>query len=408
MLERLYASIMKTFLYKAKNSRGQIISGTVKAENTVQAEKVLMNHNFMVMDLSVEKSRPLSSYLATKVAPKDKALFARQLATMLSSGLELVKAIKLTSVQARNDKIRSIYLDLYQEVEEGTSFSEALAKHPEAFDTVFVSVVNAGENTGKLDVVLEQLASQLENDNNFIAKVRGALYYPAFILVALLGIGGYMMVKVIPQLKSIFDGMGSQLPWATKVLVSLSDFMVVRWWLFLLIVAALIIAFRYWFGSASGQEAKDKMEITVPGFKTLFEGMYMYRFSKVMAMLIGAGVPLLDALKISGNTMQNKVYSSSIGRVIEQVEKGVPLSSQLAKEPIFPPLVSQMAAVGEETGQLDLVFNKVASYYEESTAEMIKTISTLIEPIVLVIMGLGVAFLVFAVLVPIYNIAQLQ
>lgn len=399
---------MQTFLYKAKNSKGQIVSGTVKAENTVQAEKILISHNFTVIDMTVDKSKPFTFAMKTKVSSKDKALFARQLATMLSSGLELVMAIKLTSVQARNDKIRSIYLDIYQDIEEGRSFSESLAKHPEAFDSVFINVVTAGENTGKLDIVLEQLASQLENDNNFTAKVKGAMYYPAFILVALLAIGVYMMVKVIPQLKFIFDGMGAQLPFATRLLVSLSDFMVKEWWMVILIVVAVTVILRYWFGTPSGKTFKDKAKIKIPGVKGLFEGMYMYRFSKVMAMLVGSGVPLLDALKISGHTIENSIYTESISRVVSQVEKGVPLSTQLAKEPIFPPLVGQMTSVGEETGRLDEIFGKVASYYEETTSEMIKAISTLIEPVVLVIMGMGVAFLVFAVLVPIYNIAQLQ
>ena len=358
--------------------------------------------------MAVDKSKSSPFSLKTKVSSKDRALFARQLATMLSSGLELVMAIKLTSAQARNDKIRSIYLDIYQELEEGRSFSEALAKHPEAFDTVFINVVTAGENTGKLDIVLEQLASQLENDNNFTAKVKGAMYYPAFILIALLGIGVYMMVKVIPQLKFIFDGMGAELPLATRLLVSLSDFMVKDWWLVIIIVAVIVVFFKYWFKTPSGINFKDQMKIKVPGVKALFEGMYMYRFSKVMAMLIGSGVPLLDSLKISGHTIENSIYTASISRIVNQVEKGVPLSTQLAKEPIFPALVGQMTSVGEETGRLDDIFSKVATYYEETTSEMIKAISTLIEPVILVIMGLGVAFLVFAVLVPIYNIAQLQ
>ena len=399
---------MKTFLYKAKNNKGQVISGTVTAENSVAAEKLLINHNFAVLDLAAQKSKPITKVFSSKVSPRDKAVFARQLATMLSSGLELAKAMKLVSAQARNDRIKSIFLDIYQNIEEGSSFSEALSHHPEAFDNVFISVVNAGENTGKLDVVLEQLASQLENDNDFIGKIKGAMYYPGFILVALLGIGAYMMVKVIPQLKSIFDSMGANLPIATRILISISSFLTSEWWLVLLILIALGVFLRFWLDSLAGRNFRDQLQLKTPGINALFEGMYMYRFSKVMSMLIGAGVPLLDALKIGGNTLQNGVYNRSILRIIEQVEKGVPLSAQIAKEPIFPPLVGQMTAVGEETGKLDLIFAKIASYYEESTSQAIKTISTLVEPVVLVIMGLGVAFLVFAILVPIYNIAQLQ
>jgi type II secretory pathway component PulF len=400
---------MKAFLYKAKNNRGQIVTGTVKAENEMLAEKLLMSHNFAVLDLVAQKSEGMNmnSLFETRVSSRDKALFARQLSTMISAGLELSRAIKVVSTQARNDKVRSVYLNIYKDIEEGLSFSGALAKHPREFDPIFISVINAGEATGKLDVVLNQLAEQLESDNNFSGKVKGALYYPAFILVALVGIGIYMMVAVIPTLKGVFASAGAQLPIATRILIGMSDFFVKFWWLVLLIAIGLGSFIYYWLRSKTGGEFKDMLQIKTPGFKKLYGGMYMYRFTTVLSMLIGAGVPLLDALKIGGTTLNNGVYEESVARIISQVEKGVPLSVQLSKETIFPALVGQMAAVGEETGQIDKVLDKVADYYGEQTDEMIKTISTLVEPIVIVIMGLGVAFLVFAILVPIYNVSQL-
>lgn len=371
------------------------------------AEKLLMSHNFVVLDLSPAKSNSLNvnSLFETKISNKDKALFARQLSTMISAGLELARAIKVVSTQARNNKVRSVYLNIYKDIEEGLSFSGALAKHPREFDAIFVSVINAGEVTGKLDVVLKQLADQLENDNNFSGKVKGALYYPGFILCALVGIGAYMMVAVIPTLKDVFAGAGAQLPIATRILIGLSDFFVSFWWLAVLIAIGLGVFVYYGLRSKTGGEFKDQLQIKTPGFKKLYGGMFMYRFTKVMSMLIGAGVPLLDALKIGGATLNNRIYEESVARIISQVEKGVPLSVQLSKETVFPPLVGQMAAVGEETGQLDKVLDKVSDYYGEETDEMVKTISTLVEPAVIVLMGFGVAFLVFAILVPIYNIS---
>ena len=201
---------MKKFLYKAKGANGRIITGTVSAQSEFEAEDVLMKHNLIAMEITVSRVSPASvlSFLTSKVLSKDKALFARQLSTMISAGLTLPKSIKVASAQARNDHLRSIYLDVYKDLEEGTSFSIALSKHPEAFDPVFVSVVNAGEATGKLDVVLKQMADQLENDNNFIGKVRGALYYPAFIFLALIGIGTYMMIKVIQPCAASLNSRG--------------------------------------------------------------------------------------------------------------------------------------------------------------------------------------------------------
>lgn len=399
---------MKTFLYKARNGKGEIITGTVKAANEVEAESILVKHNLSALDIAAEKSNSFSFGFGKKVNSKDKAVFSRQLSTMISAGLPLPKAIKVASVQARNDTLKDIYQSIFKDLEEGTSFSNALARHPEAFDKVFVSVVSAGESTGKLDVVLKQLADQLENDNNFINKLRGAMYYPGFILLALIGIAAYMLIVVIPQLKGIFESAGKSLPIATTILLSMSDFVQSKWWALLMIFIVLGVLLKYWAGTKGGGKVKDRLQLNLPGLKKLFEGIYMYRFTKIMSMLIGAGVPLLDALKIGASVMNNSIYEESIARVAGQVEKGVPLSVQLSKDIVFPPFLGQMAAVGEETGQLDNVLSKVSDYYEESTDQAIKTISTLIEPVILVVMGLGVAFLVFAVLVPIYNIAQIQ
>lgn len=400
---------MKTYLYKAKNSKGEIITGTVKAVSSDDAENILAKHNLAALDVAAEKGKSsLFAGFGKKVNAKDRAIFARQISTMISAGLALPKAVKITSAQARNEYLKGIYMEIFKDLEDGLSFSNSLAKHSEAFDKVFVSIVAAGESTGKLDTVLKQQADQLENDNNFIGKVKGAMYYPGFIMVALIGVATYMLIVVIPQLKTVFDSAGAQLPLATRVLLAISDFVKTKWWFLFAIIIVLAVFIKFWLGSSSGLHTKDELQLRIPGVKKVFEGIYMYRFSKVMAMLIGAGVPLLDALKIGGSVMNNSVFEKSIADAATQVEKGIPLSVQLSKDPTFPPFIGQMAAVGEETGQLDGVLNKVADYYEEATDQMIKTISTLVEPVVLIIMGLGVAFLVFAILVPIYNIAQLQ
>jgi len=399
---------MKSYLYKAKNSKGEIITGTVKAANEIEAENVLVKHNLIALDLASEKGGVGFIGFGKRVNAKDRAIFARQISTMISAGLPLPKAIKITSTQARNEFLKTIYIEIFKDLEEGLSFSDALAKHPEAFDKVFVSLTRAGESTGKLDVVLKQQADQLENDNNFTGKVKGALYYPGFIFVAMIGIATYMLIAVIPQLKSIFDSAGATLPLATRMLLALSDFVKTKWWAVLVIIIIIGVVGKFWSSSNSGSKTKDSLQLKIPGVKKIFEGIYMYRFTKTMAMLIGAGVPLLDALKIGGSVINNSVYEDSIVNVASQVEKGVPLSVQLSKDPTFPPFIGQMAAVGEETGQLDGVLSKVADYYEEATDQLIKTVSTLIEPIILVVMGLGVAFIVFAVLVPIYNISQLK
>lgn len=399
---------MVKYLYRAKNNQGQIVTGTVTANNEFDAEKALMDHRLVVIDIIPEKKFSTNTIFKSKITTKDRALFARQLATMISAGMTLTKSLSIVAQQARNDRLKEIYNNVYKDLEEGYSFSSALAKHPDAFDRVFIAIVKSGETTGNLEKVLTETANRLENESNFSSKIKGAMLYPAFILVALLLIGAYMMIKVIPQLKSIFEQAGSNLPWVTRALIAVSNFLTHYWWAALVALALIIIAARYWIISDLGARTINRWEISIPGIKQLTIGMYMSRFARVMEMLILAGVPLIDGLKIAAGTMNNQVFEEGINEMIVEVEKGVPLSVPILKNEDFPSLLGQMVAVGEQTGKMDEVLGKVAEYYEEETDQRIKSISTLVEPVILVIIGAGVAFLVFAVLMPIYNIAQIQ
>lgn len=394
---------MARFLYKAKNNKGQIVTGTVRASNQSEAEKIIFDHAMVPTEIIAEQEQSFASFFTKKVSVRDKAVFSRQLATMLSSGLALTKAISLLATQARTAQIKEIFLSIYKDLEEGYSFSSSLAKHPEAFDRVFVTVVNSGENTGKLDVVLLELSDQLEKDSGFISKVKSALYYPAFVFGVLIIAGIVMLTFIVPKLEGIFDSMGTSLPLITRILISLSAFFQSWWWLVIILLVAGIIFILNWIKTDTGMKFYHNLQITVPGLKNLYEGMYMYRFTRTMAMLVGAGVPLLDALRIGSAVIDNVVYEDSLSKISSQVEKGIPLSVELLKDPFFPPLVGQMVAVGEETGELDKVLKKVSEYYEETTTDVTKTISSLVEPAVLVIVGLAVAFMVFAIYLPIYQ-----
>jgi type IV pilus assembly protein PilC len=325
---------------------------------------------------------------------------------MLSAGLPLTKAISILAKQQKDDHLKQIFVDIYTDLEEGFSFSSTLSKHPEAFDRVFVGVVNSGETTGKLDVVLSELAEQMENDSNFISKVYSALYYPAFIFCALIVAAFVMMIIVVPKLKTMFSENAQELPAITKVLLGISGFLVSWWWLVILIMVGLVIFLKYWFGTDKGSRALHTFQITAPGLKNIFEGIYMYRFTRTMSMLSGAGVPLLDALRTTATVMDNPVFEDAISRVSTQVEKGMSLSSQLMKEPFFPPLVGNMVAVGEETGELDKVLIKVAEYYAQATSDLTKAITSLVEPAILLIVAAGVIFLVFAIYMPVIQMSN--
>lgn len=399
---------MVKYLYRAKNNQGQIVTGTVTAGNEFEAEKALLDNRLVAIDIIQEKKFAVSSIFKTKITTRDRGLFARQLATMISAGMTLTKSLSIVTQQARNERLKEIYNEVYRDLEEGYSFSSALAKHPEAFDRVFIAIVKSGETTGNLEKVLDETATRLENEGNFAAKIKGAMLYPIFILGALLVIGAYMMIKVIPQLKTVFEQAGSNLPLVTRMLIATSNFLTQYWWVALIILIVVIIMVRYWVISDLGGRTINRWEITIPGIKQLTVGIYMSRFARVMEMLILAGVPLIDGLKIVAGTMNNQIFEEGINEMVVEVEKGVPLSVPILKNENFPTLLGQMVSVGEQTGKMDEVLAKVAEYYEEETDQRIKSISTLVEPVILVIIGIGVAFLVFAVLMPIYGIAQLQ
>ncbi|MFA6963558.1 MAG: type II secretion system F family protein [Patescibacteria group bacterium] len=395
---------MPKFLYKARNNKGEVVTGTVIAPNHPEAEAVLIKNNLIPVDIVSGKQEGLFKLLFNKVSVKDRAIISRQLSTMLAAGLPLSKAISILIKQAKNETIKNIFLDIYKDLEQGYSFSIALSKHPEAFDRVFVSVVGSGESTGKLDSVLNELANQLERDSSFNSKVKGALAYPGFIFAMVIVAGFFMLTVVIPKLKTMFDSAGKELPIITRMLLYASDFMQKWWWLVALLIVGLILLIKVWGGSPKGSRFFSKLQMSIPGLKTVMESMHMYRFTRIMSMLISSGVPLLDALKIGSAVMDNPIYESALTNVASQVEKGVPFSVQLLKEPVFPQLIGNMVAVGEETGELDKVLNKVADYYEEATNESVKTISSLVEPAILVLVGIAVAFMVFAIYVPIYQI----
>ncbi len=399
---------MAKFHYKAKNDKGEVISGTIDAPNESGAEKTLYNNKLFVMELKADNAFVYRSIFKKKVTLRDKAVFARQLATMIGAGLPLTKSISLQAIQAGSDHLKKIYQDLYTDLEEGHTFSTALSKHPEAFDQVFISVVKSGETTGNLEIVLTQMAKRYESDYTFVSQIKSAMYYPIFILVALIVIATYMLINVIPQLESLFIQSGTDLPWATSALLAMSKFMVSKWWLVLVIVLVIVYLVRMWVRTDQGEKTINQWQIEIPGIKDLSVGIYMSRFSRVMEMLIQAGVPILDSLRISADTINNVIYKESLEEIAVEVERGIPLSVPLQKEKIFPSLVGQMVGVGEQTGKLDKIMGKMGVYYEEEASRKIKTVSSLVEPIILVIIGAGVAFLVFAVLLPIYNIAQLQ
>ncbi len=343
--------------------------------------------------------------LFNRVTTKDKAFVARQLATMLSSGLTLDKALTILHSQIKNPLLKKTLKQVIEDLKKGKTFSEALKIHPKVFDRIFVNIVVSGEAVGKLAEVLTRLADQLEQQDVFISKVRNGLYYPLFIIFVMMIIMILMMIYVIPPLKEVFEEFGSQLPWTTTALINISDFVATYWMIVFSVLGILIVLMIYFFRTKQGKLILNKIAINYTS--GLGKDIYMARFAQTMSMLIQAGTPIIEAIEITGEVMNNIVYQRVLSRVMKQMEKGVPMSVQLEKSKSFPTLIPQMISVGEQTGKLEEVLNNLARYYEEESNSKLKTINSLFEPVIIVLIGLGVAFIVFSVIMPIYQIAEL-
>jgi len=340
-----------------------------------------------------------------RITTKDKAFLARQLATMLSSGLTLDKALVILRSQVTKATLKKTLNGIIDDLESGLPFSEALKKYPKVFDRVFINIVVSGEAVGKLPDVLVRLADQLEKQDTFLSKITGALYYPIFIFLVMIVIIILMMVYVIPPLKEVFSEFETSLPWTTTVLLSMSDFAVKYWWIVLSVAVLGILLLLYFFRTKQGKYILD--EFLINSTLGLGKDVYMARFARTMSMLVQAGTPIIDTINITGDVMNNLVYKRILTRVSKQIERGVPMSVQIEKSKDFPILVPQMIAVGERTGKLEQVLNNLAIYYENESDNKIKAVTSLFEPMVIVILAIGVAFIVFSIIMPIYQIAEL-
>lgn len=341
-----------------------------------------------------------------KVSTKEKAFFARQLATMLESGLSMDKALKVLANQTKNPKFKKSIEGVLASVEAGEPLSSAFKKDPEVFDPIFVNIVLSGEAVGKLSETLKKLADNIERQESFISKIKGALYYPLFILIVMLVIVWIMLVYVIPPLKEIFADFGSDLPWTTRMLLSISDFVTTYWWIVLLIIIFIGISVYYYLQTKNGKYAFAKYEIKAPtGIGKL---IYMQRFCTTLSMLLHSGTPIIKTLNITAEVMNNVIYRDSLNKVAEQMKRGVPLSTMIEKDSNFDQFISQMIRVGEETGKVDQTLENLAQYYGEQVDKILKNINSLIEPVLIVVIAIGVAFIVFSIIMPIYQLVQIQ
>jgi type IV pilus assembly protein PilC len=397
---------MLNYNYTAKNTAtGQKVKASVQAENEQAAAKLISEQGLTPINVQLEKAKGFS--FLKRVKTKDKVLFSRQLATLINAGLPLVQSLRQVQIQTTNKTLKVVINQVISDVEAGTAFNVALQKHPEIFNRVYVSLVGAGEASGTLDSALERLADQQEKDADIVSKVRGAMVYPIIVLFVMLGVVVFMLVKVLPQVQTIYASLpGVSLPLPTRVMLFISHILIHFWWM--VIIAVGIIGFfgSRWARTLGGRSVVDKFKMKAWPVGPLFMKMYMARFARTGTTLVASGVPLIQMLEITGEAVDNVHIEAALKRAIEKVKGGKALSESIKGDGNFLDLVPNMLSIGEQSGSMENMLDKVADYYEKEVDNEIKAISTIIEPVMMVIMGIIAITIVAAVLLPIYGLVN--
>jgi type IV pilus assembly protein PilC len=398
---------MKSFRYKVRDQNGNPSSGVMEAMDEKQIVSILRGKGMLITSLSEEDQLGLESVFGRFSKPKQDEItnFTRQLATMVGAGLPLVSALRILKTQS-SQSLMEVIEKVLSEVEGGTTLADALELSGGGFSSVYLAMVRAGESAGVLDQVLRKLADALDKQREFKSKTKGAMVYPMIIIVGIVVISAIMMIFVVPKLTAMYKDFGAELPTPTKILMGLSDF-VVKFWFIIFIAAGLAYSFfANWAKTEVGSLVVEQLTFKIPIWGKLRKDLILTEFARTVSVLLGAGIPILDTLQIVSETLGSKVYGAEVRQAATMVEKGVSLAEAIQQLEVFPPVLGQMISVGEETGKLDEVLAKLANYYEGESEIKIKALTTAIEPMIMVVMGVGVGFLVIAVIMPIYNLTS--
>lgn len=396
---------MKKFTYEARDkATGNIVKSLVQAESESEAAKALTAQGYMPLSIKEEVEGGWLARFTNRISSKDKIVFSRQLATLIGAGLPLTQSLHTVFEQTANKKMQEIVQEIIADVEGGKTLSSAFGKHPEVFNKIFIALVTAGEASGTLDDALKRIADQQEKDAAMVSKIRGAMVYPGVVLAVMVAVGVFMMVTIVPQVAKLYSDMKKTLPVLTSILIGISNFVINFWWLTLILLALAIFFARQYVRTEAGSRLLDNLKLNMPPFKGMFRRLYMARFTRMGQTLLVTGVPMLDMLAIAAEGVNNAVVAEEITRAAGKVQSGKALSAALQTEDYILPMVPQMIKIGEQSGRIDEMMGKTAQAYEDELDEEIQAISTMIEPIMMVILAIFAGVLIGAVLFPIYSL----
>lgn len=395
---------MNIYEYIAKDqATNKEVRAEVQADSEKSAAKLIMNQGLVPISI-VPKGEKRLFKAKGRIKPKDKVLFSRQLSTLINAGLPLTQSLRTVQEQTSNKELASVISEIISDVEAGMALAKALEQHPRVFNTVFVSLVAAGEASGTLDDALERIANQQEKDAEVVSKVRGALVYPIIVLVVIGAVIIFMLTSVLPQVELLYKDLNQSLPFITAVMLSISKFITKFWWLLIIIAVGSGFMLKRWVETDAGRSAMDSLKMNVPVFGKLFMKMYMARFARTGQTLMTTGVPMLQMMHITGRAVNNVHIKNALDKASEKVKGGKALSDSISDDPNFLPLVPQMIHIGEQSGSIDTMMGKVASFYENELDNEIKAISTTIEPILMVVLAVVAGLMVGAILLPVYGL----
>ena len=397
---------MKKYDYEARDSASnKIVKSVVQADSENAAAKLLTAQGFVPLKIELQDDKTnFFARFSGRITTKDRVVFTRQLATLIGAGLPLAQSLRTVQEQTTNKRMQEIVQEIISDVEGGKSLSDSFAKHPEAFNKVYVALISAGETSGTMDDSLKRLAAQQEKEAAMMSKIRGAMMYPSIVLVVIILVIGFMLFTVVPQVEGLYRDLNKGLPFVTLMMIKTANFFSSLWWL---VILAMIIGGYFlaqYLKTEQGIRTKDIFKLNVPLFKGMFRKMYMARFARTSQVLLRTGVPMLDMLRITADAVNNVIISESILRASDKVKGGKALSASLSNEDYFLAMVPQMIKIGEQSGKIDEMMGKTAQVYEDELDEEIRALSTAIEPVLMVFLAIVAGTMVAAILLPIYSL----
>jgi type II secretory pathway component PulF len=395
------------YKYKARTQSGGTQEGKVEASTLTNASQLLQQHNLVVVSLEPEQEGNSFTKLLSMwegVSAKEFVIFSRQLAVMVEAKVPLMNSIKSIADQNTNPYFARTLYSILSNIDEGKSLTECLKRHPEVFSDLYINMVQSGEVSGNLQKSLEDLADNIEKNYALAQKIKGVLYYPAFILSAFFVVAFIMITFVIPKLMQMIKETNVKLPITTKILIFAGDFMQKWWWAVLIAIIFAIIGAVYYLRTEEGKNEMNIISLKIPLLGRVLRYIYLARFAENLSTLVKSGLPIVTALQISAKVIGNSVFEADIMEAAEKVKSGGTISEVLMKKDTFPPMMSQMMKIGEETGKLDYTLSTMAKFYSREADQIVSNLSSIIEPVLIIILGIGVGTLVFSIIIPIYSI----